>query len=249
MIYDYMVIIMEYCQNGTLDDYIKKNGPLNEDQFKSVAQECLNAVAFCHENSIAHRDIKPSNFIIDRNLHIKLCDFGISDIFNGNYTTRTDGSLMFSPPELVMGKAHDAMLGDIWELGITYYYCITGQFPWFATNKPDMKSEILFSQISFPPSVPKSIQYIINAMTKKVPTERLTAEQLLKSAYFIPVSKLQIVIPRAKKIDKSLHKKQSTPSPIIFALQSSSRCYTCKIPLGKTYNRHLSFCAEDLPVE
>lgn len=72
--------VMEYCPGGDLYAAIKKGNMTAEDSniyFKQI----VTGVAYLHSMGVAHRDIKPENLLLDGNGHIKITDFGVSDVF------------------------------------------------------------------------------------------------------------------------------------------------------------------------
>lgn len=188
---DSLVIIMEYCPNKSLQDYIQTHGPMNIDDFRIIAQQCLEAVKCCHENGIAHRDIKPNNILFGENYNVKLCDFGISEIMDEGYSSRHDGSVLYISPEMVGREPYDPKKSDIWSLGITFYCMATNQIPWAGRNKEEVKAEIVVKNIVFPNDTPSIIKSLICAMTRKTPRDRPSAEQLLKHCIFMPLPSLQ----------------------------------------------------------
>lgn len=180
VIQPYMIIIMEFCKNGTLSDYVQKNGPLTCPQFKFVARQCLEAIEFCHKNGIAHRDLKPTNILLDENFNIRLCDFGISEK-SCRFITRKDGTAHFVPPELIKGIPYSPEIADIWALGITFYVFISGNMPWECKTRGSLQNEIMTKDLLFPSNVNPEIQKLICNMIRKDPNYRFTAEKLLKS--------------------------------------------------------------------
>lgn len=221
-----MVIIMEHCSNGTLYDYVLKNGPLDSNTFKIVSKDCLRALAYCHENKIAHRDIKPTNILLDENHLIKLCDFGLSDPTKSQLTDAHDGSLSFVPPEFLTADKYDPKCADIWSLGITFYFLITGTMPWRSTNNKDLKSEILIRNVDVPNCNPL-IRSLISSMTRADPKARLTADQLLKHSLFVNLPPLR----KIKKSD-SIGTNQYSLATIMYKMNKG---YTCRLPYNSNH--------------
>ena len=83
---DSMWIMMEYCDLGDLNEYLKRNNWLRNDIHEKVIlmQQIINGIAFLHNNDIAHRDIKPGNVLLKSKPQghplVKLGDFGLSKI-------------------------------------------------------------------------------------------------------------------------------------------------------------------------
>lgn len=218
MVNQYMVVVMEYCVKGTVHDYIEKFGPVFESVFKRIAQETLEAVAFCHQKGVTHRDIKPSNLMIDKNDRLKLCDFGCSDPSHDNLITRQDGSLNYLSPEILTGKPYNPKKADIWALGITFYYMTCGRLPWESMTREDLKQEISVQILSFPPFVSHEVQYIIYCMTRKDPNERPSAEEILNLPFF-----------REKEISRPKKIISRYSSAKALYQNANRKLYTCKL--------------------
>ncbi|OHT12084.1 hypothetical protein TRFO_03701 [Tritrichomonas foetus] len=75
---DTVFIIMEYCPNGSLDEYIKSYGKICPPMLYSLCYQIASSVKKCHNYLVAHRDIKPANILLDLRCRPKLADFGIS---------------------------------------------------------------------------------------------------------------------------------------------------------------------------
>ena len=73
-----LYIIMEYCPNNSLFDYISKRKHLTEREACRLFQQIINAVEYLHLNKISHRDLKPENILLSSNKRIKIIDFGLS---------------------------------------------------------------------------------------------------------------------------------------------------------------------------
>ena len=74
-----LCIVLEYIENGSLYDLLhKRKMQLKPQERKKVVRQMVNALHYLHEHSIVHRDIKSHNFLIDENLTVKLCDFGLA---------------------------------------------------------------------------------------------------------------------------------------------------------------------------
>ncbi len=74
-----LCIVMEYCREGTLFDLLhKKKTTLLEKDKTKIANQILLAVLYLHRHGIVHRDIKSHNILVNSQLDVKLCDFGLA---------------------------------------------------------------------------------------------------------------------------------------------------------------------------
>lgn len=136
---DYLALILEYLEGEDLSQRIRKSGPLSDENVKSVFGQVLDALEYAHERGVAHRDIKPSNIFILPDGKVKILDFGIAKLFGeGNEMTQT-GTMMGTPiymsPEQVKGDKSVDHRSDIYSLGVTLYFAVTGKSPYDADSE------------------------------------------------------------------------------------------------------------------
>ncbi|EAX86075.1 CAMK family protein kinase [Trichomonas vaginalis G3] len=132
--YDYydgsVYLLMEYCPIS-LGGFLRKNPNLTDEQIKKYSIGILKAVRACHRCNIAHLDIKPGNFLIDEYDRIRVCDFGMSSIYNDNeHDFHCGGSIPFMAPEIICNRLVDPLKADIWSIGVTFFMLATGRLPW-----------------------------------------------------------------------------------------------------------------------
>ena len=126
-----LYIIMEYCPNNSLFDYISKRKHLTEREACRLFQQIINAVEYLHLNKITHRDLKPENILLSNNKRIKIIDFGLSKktlYFNSLLKTPC-GTPSYAPPEMLRGENYNGILSDIYSIGIILYTMIVGNLP------------------------------------------------------------------------------------------------------------------------
>lgn len=125
-------LVMDYVEGENLDALVQQHGPLTEHQAVPWICQIGSALTYLHHQNppIVHRDIKPANIIITPDGHAMLVDFGIAKT---HVTGRVTDPLArgvtpgYSPPEQY-GKGTDPH-SDIYALGATLYYALTGQEP------------------------------------------------------------------------------------------------------------------------
>lgn len=76
--------VMEYCQGGDLFELVKK-GFMKETEKLCCFKQLLRGVGYLHSHGIAHRDLKPENLLVTADGHLKITDFGVSEVFCGQH--------------------------------------------------------------------------------------------------------------------------------------------------------------------
>ena len=129
-----LAIIMDLLEGEDLDARVKRTGPLSSTEVKMIFTQVLNAFDYAHSKGIVHRDIKPANIFIDKANQVKILDFGIAKLFGtGNEMTQTGtqmGTPVYMSPEQVKGEKSIDHRSDIYALGVTLYFTLTGKAPY-----------------------------------------------------------------------------------------------------------------------
>ncbi|NNC64170.1 MAG: serine/threonine protein kinase [Gammaproteobacteria bacterium] len=121
-------IVMELIDGQRLTDYADSAGSSIE-QRVSLMASVVDAIAYAHSRLIVHRDIKPSNVLVDSSGRVKVLDFGIAKLLEGDATQVTREQAMtprYASPEQLLGKI--ASVGsDIYQLGLLLAEVLTGR--------------------------------------------------------------------------------------------------------------------------
>ena len=129
---------MEYCEGGSLEDFIEENGLLFEHQAQFWFKQLVNGLEALHSTSIIHRDFKPDNILLtskDFSATLKIADFGMSKqtelIENKAQTlvkhSKGVGTPVWSAPEVLNGLQTYNQQVDMWGLGTVLYKMIFGK--------------------------------------------------------------------------------------------------------------------------
>jgi tRNA A-37 threonylcarbamoyl transferase component Bud32 len=161
-------LVMDFVEGQSLADLIAARGPLPEAQVLDWARQLLDALAYCHSQGVIHRDIKPQNIIIRSDGRPVLVDFGLVKLWDPrDPRTRTVvrgmGTPEYAPPEQ-WGAGHTDPRSDLYSLGATLYYALTGQAPATATDR--IAAPTLFAPPrAFNPSIrPQTEAALLRAM-------------------------------------------------------------------------------------
>lgn len=126
-----LYLVMEYIDGSNLEEMKERRGiPFSLEESLRIGQQMVSALNEIHGQQVYHRDVKPANVMIDRHGTAKLIDFGISKQVDENITmTQTKAfSKYYAAPEQQAGAKPSALF-DIYSLGGTLYFMLTGERP------------------------------------------------------------------------------------------------------------------------
>lgn len=156
--------------------------PLPEAQCKRFFRDLLLGLEYLHHQKIVHRDIKPSNLLLGNAGQLKIADFGVSEIFEGDRAMlkNSAGSPAFLPPEAVDPdvKAFDGQLLDIWACGVTLWIFCFGQVPFRGDSILQLHQNIREAKLDFPEEdiVNDSLKDLLSKLLAKHHEDRLSIE-------------------------------------------------------------------------
>lgn len=184
--------VMELCDGGSLMDLYNNNrGPLTPEQLMPHALKALEGLAFAHSMGFVHRDLKPGNILIHRGV-ARVADFGMSKSFQMaglsgmSMTGKTAGTPVFMPPEQIVNFKYVKPVSDVFSLGATMYFLLTGKFPFDFPDKRDPMDVILNDDVvpirKRLAAIPKPLAAAIDrAVTKKHKDRYLDAGEMLRA--------------------------------------------------------------------
>jgi serine/threonine-protein kinase len=177
-------LVMEYVSGKNLGKMVLEKGHLEYIAAADYIRQGADGLQHAHEAGLVHRDIKPENFLIDQNGAVKLLDLGLARFFNASdeesLTIKHDekvlGTADFLAPEQAIDSHKVDLRADIYSLGCTLYYALTGHPPF---TDGSLVQRLLAHQTRRPPSikydrpdVPEDLLAIIDKMMAKKPGER-----------------------------------------------------------------------------
>ena len=129
-------LVMELCPAGSLNDALRRNGPMPVAQVRDIGIRLADALAAAHASGVLHRDIKPANILVNRFGMVGLSDFGLASIVSarGEQTASREAlTPAFSSPETFRGE-EPTVLADVYSLAATLYTLLSGRPPRFAAD-------------------------------------------------------------------------------------------------------------------
>lgn len=130
---DAIYVVMDYIEGETLSNVLTLEGAQNQEKVVRWAKELCGVLEYLHSQNppIIYRDMKPANIILQPNGNIKLIDFGIAREFKETNLEDTVnlGTKGYAAPEQFGGNGQTDVRTDIYGLGVTVYYLLTGHNP------------------------------------------------------------------------------------------------------------------------
>jgi serine/threonine-protein kinase len=167
---------MELVYGQSLAQYVEKNEMIAERDAIAIIKNVAKALSFSHAEDIIHRDIKPENILIDESNCPKITDFGVVMHRDEDHMTLTKegymvGSVYFASPEQIQGDRDVDGRTDIYSLGATFYYLLTGRMVYNGANAQEVLTRHLVgtfvSPKKFNPKVSRRTVSIIRKMMAK----------------------------------------------------------------------------------
>ncbi|MCE5266794.1 MAG: serine/threonine protein kinase [Planctomycetaceae bacterium] len=187
-------LVMEFVDGLDLRRMVDKEGPLDYRKAADFIAQAAEGLAHAHAAGFVHRDIKPANLLVDNNGVLKILDLGLARFTiegdNPWETLEADpsavGTADYVPPEQVADPRSVDGRSDIYSLGLTFYFLLTGHRPFpkatlvevlmaHRTEQPESLQELR-------PDVPFELIEIIDRMIAKSPFQRYqTAKEVAEA--------------------------------------------------------------------
>ncbi|MEZ6142724.1 MAG: serine/threonine-protein kinase [Zavarzinella sp.] len=177
-------LVMEYIDGVNLHELVTVNGRLAIDRAVDYIIQSARGLACAHAAGVVHRDVKPGNILVDRSGTIKVLDLGLARMVNDDRGSVTmaggNGTLLgtadYVAPEQALDARNVGHLADIYSLGATFYFLLTGRAMYPEGN---MAQKLISHQIrhvqsprQIRPEVPDMVNYLVMSMIAKKPHER-----------------------------------------------------------------------------
>ena len=124
-------MVMPFIEGRSLQSIVEKNGPITYPEAVNYMAQIASAVGYIHERHILHRDIKPDNIMITADYKAVLIDFGSAREFEEDKTQAHTSMVThgYAPTEQYSRNSRKGSYTDIYAIGATLYFILTGQVP------------------------------------------------------------------------------------------------------------------------
>jgi len=186
---DRYYLVMEYVDGPDLQRLVETEGPLDYQRAADCIRQAADGLAHAHQRNMIHCDIKPSNLLVNNQGVVKILDMGLARLTGGDPADSGErnkdvlGSVDYLAPEQALGNPDLDQRADIYSLGCTFYFLLTGHPPF---GEGTLAERIVQHQTQPPrrishqrPDAPADLVQICERMMAKRPANRFqTAEEL-----------------------------------------------------------------------
>ncbi|KAG1172947.1 hypothetical protein G6F70_007954 [Rhizopus microsporus] len=190
---EYINIVLEYAENGSLMSTLKAFGAFPEKLVASFCIKILKGLEYLHANDVAHCDLKAANILTTKTGDVKLTDFGVS--LNLKIKTTENDTVSGTPnwmaPEVIELKGATTK-SDIWSLGCTLIELVTGKPPY--SDLLAMSAMFRIVEDDYPPlpdHISEDMRNFLLRCFQKNPEERASSKELQQHEWIIKNLKIK----------------------------------------------------------
>lgn len=179
-------LVTELVEGSDLDHHVRQHGPLSVPQAADVILQAASGLAYAHSQGVIHRDIKPANLLMSRDGVVKILDMGLARLESEDHDRNTSGltdtgvmmgTAAYMPPEQARDTRRADARSDIYSLGCTLHFLLTGRPVYAGVSQVDT----ILSHVNQPvpslrqndPRVPLGLDRLFQQMIAKDPSERI----------------------------------------------------------------------------
>ena len=214
-------IVMEYCENGELFNYIVEHQKLTEEETSYFFYQLINGLDYIHHKKIVHRDLKPENLLLSKDNVLKIVDFGLSNYFSekSNLLSTPCGSPCYASPEMVCGNKYNGFRIDVWSCGIIIFAMVCGYLPLEDPDNEILFKKIMNCQVDYPDYLSENILDIMKKILVVNPNKRITIEEIKRHPFYLMgknefKKKHEILVDQVELIENDLNEDNNNNNDI-----------------------------------
>ncbi|KLO16806.1 kinase-like protein [Schizopora paradoxa] len=210
---EYLYIILEFCENGSLHNICKRFGKFPENLVAVYISQVLDGLVYLHEQGVIHRDIKGANILTNKDGCVKLADFGVASTATSVAANKDAvvGSPYWMAPE-VIEQSGATTASDIWSVGCVVIELLEGKPPYHFLDP--MPALFRIVQDDCPP-IPEGASPIVKDFLyhcfQKDVNLRISAKKLLRHPWMISARRQMGINVEPEKRDSTGSKETRRP--------------------------------------
>jgi serine/threonine protein kinase len=180
---DTYFFVTEYVPGTDLRKLVRRNGPLPYPIAATIISQAAEGLHYAHRRGLVHRDVKPGNLLVTPDGRTKITDLGLAwflmeELEGSKPVVKSSlvGTADYLAPETIREPDKILPVSDVYSLGCTLYYAVTGKVPFPGGNTPDKirrhLEETPLNPLHFSPDLPEGFCDVIAAMMDKNPDTR-----------------------------------------------------------------------------
>jgi MAP/microtubule affinity-regulating kinase len=176
-----IILVMEYVPGADLFERIVGHADqrYGEAEARSLFEQLVSAIEYCHAHRVVHRDLKPENVMVDDEGRVKLIDFGFANMYHPRGFLETNcGSPLYAAPEIVQGVRYVGPEVDVWSLGVILFAMVTGTLPFEDEQLKGLYAKICSGSYIAPSYLSAGVKDLIRSMLTTDPRQRVTIAQV-----------------------------------------------------------------------
>ncbi|KAJ7599348.1 kinase-like domain-containing protein [Mycena floridula] len=180
---------LELCHSGSLMDMLRRRRRFTEPEARFFMVQLIGACHYMHTHQVIHRDLKLGNLFLDRNMNIKVGDFGLAALIEnpGERKKTICGTPNYIAPEVLFDTANGHSFEvDTWSIGVILYTLAVGRPPFQTKEVKEIYKRIRDNDYEFPAdrTVSGETKELIQLILTQDPQMRPTLHEIVDHAFF-----------------------------------------------------------------
>ncbi|KAI0765944.1 Pkinase-domain-containing protein [Trametes elegans] len=186
---DNVYMTLELCHNGSLMDMLRRRKRFTEPESRYFMVQLIGACHYMHTHQVIHRDLKLGNIFLDRNMNVKVGDFGLAALIEspGERKKTICGTPNYIAPEVLFDTANGHSFEvDTWSIGVILYTLVVGRPPFQTKDVKTIYKRIRNNEYEFPADrvVSRLVQELIQQILTPDPQQRPTLHEIVDHDWF-----------------------------------------------------------------
>ncbi len=226
--------IMEFVTGKSCREVLNAKGPFTEKDALSIGLQMAEVLEHIHQHRMVHRDIKPENIMLTAEGQVKLCDLGLAKSTGALEQSLTQegltvGTPYFMSPEQIRGDKDVDIRADLYSLGATLYFLVTGKHPYEGKSAAETMSLHLNQPVPDPrravPNLNEDLALVIQKLMAKdraqryqTPAELLEDLKRLQAGSTPPLARQHAARAHVMRTQRRVVKKETPKWPVAAAV-------------------------------